>query len=560
MSTTPKLGLPLIAAAQAQKHVTHNEALYALDALVQCAVLDRDLSTPPSSPPEGAVYIVGPAPTGEWAGKAGRIALLQDGLWLAITPRIGFVVYVIDEALLYVFTSAGWTALTSALTAIQSLAILGIGTVADATNPFSAKLNKALWTARGTAEGGTGDLRYTLNKQATANALSLLFQTGYSGRCELGLIGSDNFVAKVSSDGTNWLEAASLDAATGSMDFLSAEATLASAATVDLGSVKARRILVTGTTTIGSFGTSPNRERILRFSGAATLTHSANLSLPGGANVTTLPGDCAIATSDASGNWRLFLHRNIGPSDQSVASVASVVFANLRAKMPTTGGSVSLVAGDSNSGYLDWRRGDGTRLAYMGYSSDGLPLYLGSGGFSVANASHTLLVVDAGVVRPGVDNTISSGTSSARWSTVYAGTGSINTSDARDKTAVSPMTVSEIAAARDLAAEIGTFQFLDAVATKGAEHARRHVGLTVQRAIEIMAARGLEPLRYAFICHDAWQAESAEPEVRDETGNVMRAATPGRPAGDLYSLRPDELVLFIARGQEARLAALEAAA
>ena len=62
MPTTPHLGLPLMAAAQAQKHVTHNEALALLDALVQCAVLDKDLATPPASPAEGARYIVGALP------------------------------------------------------------------------------------------------------------------------------------------------------------------------------------------------------------------------------------------------------------------------------------------------------------------------------------------------------------------------------------------------------------------------------------------------------------------------------------------------------------------
>ncbi|HMO29742.1 DUF2793 domain-containing protein, partial [Enterovirga sp.] len=305
MSTTPHLGLPLLAAAQAQKHVTHNEALFALDALVQCAVLDKDLPAPPADPAEGTRYIVGPAATGDWTDQEDLLLLWQDGAWLAIPPRIGFIVYVVDEALFYVFLSGGWAPLTDALVAIQNLARLGIGTAADAANPFAAKLNKALWTARGTGEGGTGDLRCTLNKESAANVLSLLFQTNYSGRLELGLIGDDRLVAKVSPDGASWHEALSADPASGSLDFLSAEANLASAATVDLGAQPTRRIAVTGTTTITSFGNGANKERLLRLADALTLRHNAtSLILPGAADIVTVAGDTAIFASDGAGNWR----------------------------------------------------------------------------------------------------------------------------------------------------------------------------------------------------------------------------------------------------------------
>lgn len=62
---TANLALPLIAASQASKHVTHNEALTALDSLVQLACLDKDLTAPPGSPGEGDRYLVAAAnPTG----------------------------------------------------------------------------------------------------------------------------------------------------------------------------------------------------------------------------------------------------------------------------------------------------------------------------------------------------------------------------------------------------------------------------------------------------------------------------------------------------------------
>ena len=89
MDTTSNLNLPFIMAAQAQKHVTHNEALRALDAVVQLMVLDKDLASPPGSPGEGARYIVAASPTGAWSGQAGKIAAFQDGAWAFYAPAGG---------------------------------------------------------------------------------------------------------------------------------------------------------------------------------------------------------------------------------------------------------------------------------------------------------------------------------------------------------------------------------------------------------------------------------------------------------------------------------------
>jgi hypothetical protein len=75
--------------------------------------------------------------------------------------------------------------------------------------------------------------------------------------------------------------------------------------------------------------------------------------------------------------------------------------------------------------------------------------------------------------------------------------------------------------------------------------------MTVQRAIQIMQAHDLEPFGYGFICHDQWQAE---PETLNEGEEF---STPGKDAGDRYGFRTDELLLFLACGFEARLAALE---
>src|SRR5690606_1578667 len=95
----------------------------------------------------------------------------------------------------------------------------GLNTGADEANPFAARLNKALWTALPAGAGGDGDLRFTFNKEGPADVLSLLFQSGWGGRAELGLIGSDDFSLKVSADGGDWREVKSVDRSTGAAAF-----------------------------------------------------------------------------------------------------------------------------------------------------------------------------------------------------------------------------------------------------------------------------------------------------------------------------------------------------
>ena len=90
MSETLHLKLPYLEAAQAQKHVTVNEGLRALDALVQLSVKSRALATPPSTPAEGDRYIVAAAPTGAWSAAAGDVAAFIDGAWYFFAPQMGW--------------------------------------------------------------------------------------------------------------------------------------------------------------------------------------------------------------------------------------------------------------------------------------------------------------------------------------------------------------------------------------------------------------------------------------------------------------------------------------
>lgn len=91
---------------------------------------------------------------------------------------------------------------------------------------------------------------------------------------------------------------------------IGAVTSIASAATVDLGAQATFRVLITGTTTITSFGAGVNQYRQIRFDGVLTLTQNATtLILPTGANITTAAGDVAICTSDGAGNWRVVTYQ-----------------------------------------------------------------------------------------------------------------------------------------------------------------------------------------------------------------------------------------------------------
>ncbi len=109
MPATPRLGLPLLAVAQAQKEVTHNEALVVLDALVHAAVEAGPIAAPPAMPAEGQCWIVGSAATGEWSGQDGTIALWTAGGWRFLAPREGMRVIRLADRARIRYDGGEWT-------------------------------------------------------------------------------------------------------------------------------------------------------------------------------------------------------------------------------------------------------------------------------------------------------------------------------------------------------------------------------------------------------------------------------------------------------------------
>lgn len=160
--------------------------------------------------------------------------------------------------------------------------------------------------------------------------------------------------------------------------------------------------------------------------------------------------------------------------------------------------------------------------------------------------------IRSNVMTPMTDNTTTLGEASKRLSSIFAANGTVQTSDARLKSEVRSFSENEIKASKLLAKEIGFFSWLAKIESDG-DKAREHVGLTVQRAIEIMESCDLDPMHYGFICHDVWESEKVVVGY-DKNDKPIEEV---REAGDRYSFRYDQLNLFIAKGFEARLSALE---
>lgn len=204
---TPRLGLPLLAAAQAQKHVTHNEALTALDALTQIAVTRRCAAAPADAVESERFLVTAPA-SGVFLDKEGAIAARLDGGWRFHAPHAGWLAWIEQERRLVLFDGADWVDPPA-----RAASVLGVNATADATNRLAVRSPAVLFSHE------NGDLRVTMNKASAAATASLALQSNWSGRAEIGLAGSDDLRVKVSADGALWKDALTIDRASGVVTF-----------------------------------------------------------------------------------------------------------------------------------------------------------------------------------------------------------------------------------------------------------------------------------------------------------------------------------------------------
>lgn len=160
----------------------------------------------------------------------------------------------------------------------------------------------------------------------------------------------------------------------------------------------------------------------------------------------------------------------------------------------------------------------------------GVELKSPSGVVNVSNAT-TSTQFGGSYIYSGSDNTVSLGLSNVRYSTVYAATGTINTSDDREKTYLT-VDDRETLVAKKLKNLVKKFKFKDAIESKG-DLARIHYGTSAQGVIEAFEEQELDAMSYAMVCYDEWEEEL------DEDGNVITEA------GNRYGIRYEELIMFI---------------
>lgn len=110
--TSSRFALPLMAAAQAQKEITHNEALALIDLLVTPVVQSTGETIIPSAPLPGQSWIIGAGATGEWAGKANLIAGWTPNGWRFISPVNGMSLWSLSDATTFQFDGTSWSIAT----------------------------------------------------------------------------------------------------------------------------------------------------------------------------------------------------------------------------------------------------------------------------------------------------------------------------------------------------------------------------------------------------------------------------------------------------------------
>ena len=190
--SSPNLNLAYLAPAQAQKHITHNEALRQLDALVQLSALSISNAAKEESV-NGDRQIVGLSPVGIFEGHENDIAAYQDGVWAFYKPRTGWQCYIASLAQMYIYKADAWIKNQG-----EEVSKLGINAGADDINRLSLKGEATLLSHDGAGH------QLKINKSGASDTASLLFQTNYASKAEIGLTGEDNIHLKVSEDGNSF--------------------------------------------------------------------------------------------------------------------------------------------------------------------------------------------------------------------------------------------------------------------------------------------------------------------------------------------------------------------
>lgn len=190
MEHTIRLDLPFIQASQAQKHITHNEALLKLDQITQLSVRSQSFDAPPTDPIEGDRYIA-PVPSTWPDATAAHLYSFEAGAWVKVTPQHGWMAWVQDTQTLVVFDGTDW------------VPALGQAALANLT----VKGSNAYFEATAQSE----HFYLTLAKSLAAQRLGLGFNGTDGAQALLELTDTDTLRITVTKDGTTYRDALAVD-------------------------------------------------------------------------------------------------------------------------------------------------------------------------------------------------------------------------------------------------------------------------------------------------------------------------------------------------------------
>lgn len=212
-----RLSLPYIQPSQAQKHVTHNQALRQLDILVQMVAISDSQKSAPISAAEGDCFIIPKRASGVWSGRSNSIALWQDDAWAFLAPQAGWRVFVLSNRVLQVFDGTGWQAISGSGHGSGDVRFesLSIGADTSDQQKLAVKTETALWTAIPQSEDGSGSLLHILSKESTKKDAGFIFQSDGQTRALAGLLGTDDFRITTTLDNITFRDGLRIDAATG---------------------------------------------------------------------------------------------------------------------------------------------------------------------------------------------------------------------------------------------------------------------------------------------------------------------------------------------------------
>lgn len=305
---TTHLLLPYILASQAQKHVTHNEALRLLDALVQLSVPDRTRTTPPVSPTDGDRHIVASGATGLWAGWDLNIAFWVDGVWMRLVPRPGWLAWIADEAAFVVWNGSAWDPVGEPVDV--SDAVFSLVNDADPTK-------KALFSLSGITTGTTR----TFTLPNTSSELAILAGTQTFS-------GNKTFSGPLTASGTVTVSAAAATIGTATTTATygmgTGATTTGATKTLNLGTSGANgstTVVNIGSATAGAGGTTVVNTPTVTFANAVTQVGMPQANLT--AQLLGLGGATADSFNRLSMNTPAVLLNNAGAGIEATVNKAA---------------------------------------------------------------------------------------------------------------------------------------------------------------------------------------------------------------------------------------------